>query len=74
MTIASAPSAIRIEDLRIDRGARTVIDTSLADGHGLVCLDIDGDGSGEIVAVTLNVCGVSSKAAVCFGEEALSTL
>lgn len=29
---------------------RTVIDTSLADGHGLVCLDADGDGSDEIVA------------------------
>ena len=29
---------------------RTVIDTSLADGHGLVCLDIDGNGSDEVVA------------------------
>ena len=29
---------------------RTVIDNSLTDGHGLVCLDVDGDGSDEIVA------------------------
>lgn len=29
---------------------RTVIDTSLSDGHGLVCLDVDGDGSDEIIA------------------------
>jgi hypothetical protein len=29
---------------------RTVIDGSLVDGHGLVCLDVDGDGTDEIVA------------------------
>lgn len=29
---------------------RLVIDTSLADGHGLVCFDTDGDGADEIVA------------------------
>ena len=29
---------------------RLVIDAGLADGHGLVCLDADGDGSDEIVA------------------------
>ncbi len=29
---------------------RMVIDTSLTDGHGLVCLDIDGNGSDEVVA------------------------
>lgn len=29
---------------------RTVIDASLVDGHGLVCLDVDGDGTDEIVA------------------------
>jgi len=29
---------------------RTVIDDSLVDGHGLVCLDIDGDSVDEIVA------------------------
>jgi len=29
---------------------RTVIDRSLVDGHGLVCLDADGDGADDIVA------------------------
>lgn len=29
---------------------RTVIDSSLSDGHALVCLDVDGDGSDEIIA------------------------
>jgi len=29
---------------------RTVIDTSLTDGHALACVDLDGDGNDEIVA------------------------
>ena len=73
MTIASAPSAIRIENLRIDRGGRTVIDTitmSIPAGIITGLLGPSGCGKTTFMRTLVGAQKISAGSATMFGQPA----